>query len=146
MTPPCGGGKLVGATVRIAALFHAATIVSAALGNPAEIPVSAEHMEAAVKLGEFFGQHAEAAYQLMGADDSLDKAKYVLKRLERAGKSEITKRDLFSKCQTKQIKKMADLEPAVQILIERGYVREDERKTAGRSSTVLTVNPIILSA
>jgi len=135
------GGKLVGATVRIAALFHAA----AARGDPAEIPVSAEIMEAAVKLGEFFGAHAEAAYQLMGADGSMDDAKYLLKRIKRIGKGEITKRDLFAKCQSR-LKRMEKMEPAVQILTERGYIRETEQKTGGRNSRVIAVNPIILSA
>lgn len=91
------GGKLTGAAVRIAALFHAAT----ARGEPAETLISPEWMAAAVKLSEFFSAHAEAAYQMMGADNGEDSAKYLLKRIERIGQREITRRDLFSKCQSK---------------------------------------------
>lgn len=102
-------------------------------------------MEAGVKLGEFFSAHAEAAYQIMGADDGTEDAKYLLKWIRQIGSSEITRRDLFAKCQSR-FKKVANLDPALQALTERGYIREGERQTGGRNSKVLLINPIFLSA
>ena len=52
--------------------------------------------------------------------------------------SEIKKRDLFKKCQSR-FKRMENMEPAIQILTERGYIREEERQTGGRNSKILTV-------
>ena len=130
------GGKLVGAMVRIAALIHAASIQ----GNPTEIPISPEIMDAAVKIAEFLGPHAEAAYQIMGSDDVLESAKYLWRRIESSGKDEISKRDLFAKCQSK-FKKAENMEPAMQVLIDRGYIRMAERKTNGRPSVIIFVNP-----
>lgn len=132
------GGKLVGAMVRIAALMHAAEVP----GNPAEIPVSPEVVEAAVKIAEFLGVHAMAAYQMMGADETQEDARYLWRRIEGTGRDEISKRDLFAKCQGK-FKHVEEMEPALQTLVEMGYVREDERKTGerGRPSKSILVNP-----
>ena len=52
--------------LRIAALIH----ISAAQGNPTEALISRETLTAAVRTVEFFGLHAEAAYKVMGADES----------------------------------------------------------------------------
>lgn len=130
------GGKLVGAMVRIAALMHAAEVQ----GNPAEIPVSPEVVEAAVKIAEFLGVHAMAAYQMMGADETQEEARYLWRRIESTGRDEISKRDLFAKCQGK-FKKVENMEPALQTLIEMGYVRETEKSTGGRPSKSILVNP-----
>lgn len=128
------GGKLVGAMVRIAALMHAAQ------GNPTEIPISGETMAAATSIAEFLGTHAEAAYQAMGADETQEDARYLWRRIESTGRDEISKRDLFAKCQGK-FKKVENMEPALQALIEMGYVRETEKSTGGRPSKSILVNP-----
>ena len=133
------GGKLVGATVRIAALMHAAEVQ----GNPADIPISPEVMEGAVKIAEFLGVHAMAAYQMMGADESTEDARYLWRRIESTGRDEISKRDLFDICKGK-FKRMEEMEPAVLALVDMGYIREEERKTGerGRPSKNIVVNPM----
>ena len=121
------GGKLVGATVRIAALMHAAEVQ----GSPADIPISPEVMEGAVKIAEFLGVHAMAAYQMMGADETQADARYLWRRIEGTGRDEISKRDLFQLCKGK-FKRVEEMEPALQALKEMGYIREAEKslKTA----------------
>ena len=52
-------------------------------------------MAAAVKLAEFYGQHAEAVYKDMGADDNQAEARYLWKHIKEAGKAIISKRDLY---------------------------------------------------
>lgn len=131
------GGKLVGATVRIATLMHAAEVQ----GNPTEIPIGAETMQAAVKIAEFLGPHAEAAYQVMGADEGAADAKYLLRRIEHSGKTEISKRDLFNLCKGK-FKRVVEMEPALQILTEMGYLKEVDCATGGRPSKKLLINPL----
>lgn len=132
------GGKLVEAMVRIAALMHAAEVQ----GNPAEVPISQEVMEAAVGIAEFLGPHAEAAYQVMGADQDYEDAKYLWRRIEGTGQDELTKNDLLQLTRGK-FKKAESMEPAMQMLIDLGYVRRETRKTGGkgRPSEIVTVNP-----
>ncbi|GHU81983.1 hypothetical protein FACS189415_1530 [Bacteroidia bacterium] len=133
------GGKLVGGMVRIAALVHAAE----AQGNPTESPISSEVMAAAVKIAEFLGAHAMAAYQVMGADGSYEDAKYLLRRIEGTGQDEISKRDLFNICKGK-FKKVDAMEPALQTLANMGYIREVDNQTGarGRPSKKIIVNPL----
>jgi len=82
-----------------------------------------------------------AAYQMMGADTATADAKYLLKRIESIGQDEISKRDLFDKCKGK-FKKMEAIEPAVQTLVEMGYIKQDERNTGGRPTVILRLNPL----
>lgn len=134
------GGKLTGAVVRIAALMHAAEC----MGNPTEIPISAETMAGATRLGEFFSSHAEAAYQLMGADESQADAKYILKRLSSAQLSKVTRSELTRLCRGK-FGKAEDMEAALNILVERRYLREIETDVGynNRTQTAYFINPAI---
>lgn len=129
------GGKLVGAMVRIAALMHCALTA----GDPTKTEISAETMYAAVRIAEFLGAHAEIAYQVMGADDETTDAKYLWRKI--AGADEISKRDLFKMCQS-HFRKMTGMEPAIQVLVSRGYIAEVEKTTGGRPTKILRVNPL----
>ena len=131
------GGKLVGAMVRIAALLHLSSF-------PANVPISAETMAAATGIAEFLGAHAEAAYQAMGADESIEDAKYLWRRIEASGEAEISKRDLFRLVRGK-FKKAESMEAPLRVLAEYSYIRiEDvERDGAGRkASPKIKVNPL----
>lgn len=132
-------GKLVGAMLRIAALIHAAECQY----KPSETPVSEETVIAAMKIAECLCSHAMAAYQIMGADDTYTDEKYLLKRIESAGRDEISKRDLFDMCKGK-FKNVESMEPALQTLIDMGYVREIEISTGerGRPSKKIILNPL----
>lgn len=130
------GGKLVGTMVRIAALLHLSSY-------SADTPISAEMMAAATGIAEFLGAHAEAAYQVMGADESIEDAKYLWKRIEGSGEAEISKRDLFRLVRGK-FKKAENMETPLRVLVEYGYIRiEDvERDGVGRkASPKIKVNP-----
>lgn len=131
------GGKLVGAMVRIAALLHLSSF-------SADVPISPETMAGAVSIAEFLGAHAEAAYQAMGADESVEDAKYLWRRIAASGGAEISKRDLFRLVRSK-FKKAEYMEDPLHVLVEYGYIRiEDvERDGAGRkASPKIKVNPL----
>ena len=131
------GGKLTGAMVRIAALLHLS-------GFPASVPISAETMAAATGIAECLSVHAEAAYQAMGADESIESAKYLWRRIANNGADEISKRDLFRLARGK-FKKVEHMEAPLRVLVEYGYIRiEDvERDGAGRkASPKIKVNPL----
>lgn len=133
--------KLVGAMLRIAALIHASSV----LGNPTEALISAETIEAAVKIAEFLGVHAMAAYQVMGADEGHEDAKYLLRKIESTGQDEISKRDLFQLVKGK-CKKVEKMEPGLRKLIEYGYIRIANAKTGGRPTDQIKINPLFLSS
>ncbi len=132
------GGKAVGAMLRIAALLHAS-----AVNNPTEIPISSETLTEAVKIAEFLGDHAMVSYQQMGADESLEDAKYLLRRIESTGQDEISKRDLFQLCRGK-FKKTEHMEPVLQTLVDMSYIKEVEIGTGerGRPSRKIILNPL----
>ena len=130
------GGKVTGALVRIAALMHAAEIQ----GDPTETPISPEVMAGATSIAEFLSAHAVAAYQVMGANEEYENARYLWGRIQRSGQDEMSKRDLFRLCKGK-FKRVEDMEPALQILITMGYVREVELSTGGRPTKKLFFNP-----
>ena len=130
------GGKLTGAMVRIAALMHAAE----AQDNPTETPISPEVMAGATSITEFLSAHAVAAYQIMGADEEYESARYLWRRIGSTGQDEMSKQDLFRLCIGKS-KRGEDMEPALQALVNMGYVREVEIATGGRPTKKLLINP-----
>lgn len=134
------GGKLVGAMVRIAALMHAAEVQ----GNPTEIPICSETMVGATCIAEFLSAHAVAAYQAMGADETTENAKYLWRKIESTGQSDIRKRDLWHICKGK-FKRVEMMDPALQTLIAMGYIQENEISTGGRPTKKLFVNPLTKS-
>ena len=136
------GGKLVGACVRIAALIHAG-ITQSEPGAVVRTPVPGETMNAAVKIGEFLAANAEVAYKVMGASESYEDAKYLWRRITESGRTELSRRDLFNLCKGK-FKTVEQMQPSFQILIERGFIREEEKKTGGRPTRKVTVNPLAI--
>jgi len=100
-------------------------------------------MQAAIALGGYLIPHANAAFDEMGADPEMDAARYVLEWLLSRGIEKISKRDLFEGTKG-QFKRVKELEPALAVLEEHGYVRETkaDREGPGRKpSPVYEVNP-----
>lgn len=134
-------GKLPGAVIRITALLH---IARHALIRPWEKEISINDMAAALRMAEVLSAHALVVFDLMGADPALDGARMVLRWIEREGKPEFTFRDCHYAHKTRY-KRTADLEPAIDVLIERHFIRPRMAKVAHRPSRKLEVNPAILS-
>lgn len=133
-------GKFPGAVARIAALLH---IARHALARPWEKEISLEDMSAALRMAETLSAHALVVFDLMGADPALDGARVVLRWIEREGKAEFTFRDCHYIHKTRY-KRAAELEPIIDVLIERHFIRSRVEKVAHRPSRKLEVNPLIL--
>ena len=67
-------------------------------------------------------------------------AKYILKRLEADGRTEISKRDLYQLCNGK-FKDVDSMEPGLNVLTGRGYVRIDRVRLAGGRQKKSTSTP-----
>jgi hypothetical protein len=118
-------------------LIHAAESPS----DPTDTPLSEYTISRATSISECLLTHAEAAYLAMGGDESSSDAKYVWKKIEGTGKSEISKRDLFQLCKGK-FKRVERLDASLQVLAEMGYIRTEEVLTGGRSTVKVHVNPL----
>jgi hypothetical protein len=133
-------GKFPGAVTRIAALLH---IARYALVRPGDKEISLEDMSAALRMANALSAHALAVFDLMGADPALDGARVVLRWLQREGKAEFTFRDCHYVHKTRY-KRAADLEPIIDVLIERHFIRPRVAKVAHRPSRMFEINPAIL--
>lgn len=134
-------GKFPGAVARVAALLHIARHVFV---RPWEKEISLEDMDAALRLAEALSAHALAVFDLMGADPALDGARVVLRWIKREGKPEFTFRDCHQ-AHKSRYKRAADLNPIIEVLIERHFIRPRVEKVAHRPSRILEVNPAVLS-
>ena len=115
------GGKLVGSVARLAAILSIAGHV--ADERPWEHPVSGECMAHAVRLGEYFIEHARAAYSLMGADQAVHDAKHVLRWIERGGLVRFSYREAQQATKS-SLESSERLQRALERLVEQGYIRE----------------------
>lgn len=143
-------GKYEGAVIRIAGLLHVCDHVEKA----ADIPIPGETFRRAAKIGEYFLAHAKIAYQLSGQmDDQPTKdAKYILKRLDSTGKTEISKSELQQLCKNRVGMETVDkMEPGLDVLVKHGYIKiecatssknPENPKKGGRPSWMVYVNPI----
>lgn len=132
--------KLAGATARIAALFHVAT----ATGDPTKKLVSLETLSAAAGIAGALSSHAQAAYQAMGGDENSANAKYILSKLVECKDGYVTRTDLTRLCRGK-FDKTADMEPALDILENRGYIHAADAEIGynKRKARIYFLNPAI---
>ncbi|MFG1997693.1 YfjI family protein [Spirillospora sp. NPDC048911] len=124
-------GKYCGAVARLAGLLHLAAHIT----DGYRIPISADTMHAAIAIGEYFTTHAIAAFDAMGADPDHEAARHVYAWLERNRPEQFTVRHLFSKLPRSKFGKVAELEPALDLLEQYGWIRrqpDPERVGPGR--------------
>lgn len=137
------GGKLAGATVRIASILHLAQYAES-LNQQWPGEVSADTLKDAIEIARYLMAHARAAYAEMAADPKIEEAKIVLNWIKKTGSTSFTKRDAYQGNKGR-FNKVALLEPALKILEDHGYVQLVEipaKGGAGRKpSPVFLVNP-----
>lgn len=137
-------GKYHGQVMRIAGIIHCCIHGEDAA---AEL-VSGGTMQNAITIGQYFLEHAKAAFRLMGVGESQDvkDAKYILKRIDSTGQTEISKRDLYQLCKDKKRFEQAEnMEPILNLLIDHGYIRIEKVKTGGRPTEKVILNPEYIS-
>ncbi|MEE4542204.1 DUF3987 domain-containing protein [Streptomyces sp. V4-01] len=121
-------GKLAGATACMAALLHLAEHG----GNGYAHPVTEATMRAAIELGDYYTAHALAVFDVMGADPVLSRARSVLEALRDNGWQDVSRRDVFSVLSRSEVPTIADLEPALALLEDHGYLRSYQPERTGR--------------
>lgn len=119
------GAKLVGATLRLAAVMHCVKF------GPTT-PVGGPTFAAAVSVARYLVPHAEAVLHMMaGKDESFDNdAHYLLKWIERHGRQEFTKSEAQHHGK-RRFPRADDIDPALTELTRRGYIRLRPAKATG---------------
>lgn len=133
------GGKLPGQVLRLAGLCHATLSES-----PHNQQIQAGTMRAVITFAELLSEHARAAFCLLGADDTIECAKAILKWISDERRQSFTARDCLEKIKGRW-PKMSLVNPGLAILEERGFIfpAERERQGRGRPSKVYHVNPLV---
>ena len=135
-------GKLYGATGRIAGILHMADMVTSAA--PWDTPISASTVRCAIQIAKYLIPHAKAAYNEMGADEVVMRAKAILRWIENEKCKSFTRRDLHQAMRT-TFKRVADVDRPLGVLLDQRFIRErpEAQSCPGRpASPVYDVNPL----
>jgi replicative DNA helicase len=81
--------KLAGATCRLAALLHLASHLRDGWAQP----ISSNTFTAAIRLADYLIEHAQAVFDLMGADPRVDDARWLLDWVSRTNRTQFSRRD-----------------------------------------------------
>ena len=136
-------GKLSGAILRIAGLLYLASDV--VNHDNSELILSENFISSAIHIGEYFLEHAKAAYQLMGADENQKNAEYILQKIIKNHIPQATKTELVRIC--RKFKSTEQMTEPLKILIDFNYLREVEQEyngTGRKPENIYFVNPQIL--
>lgn len=135
--------KLTGATCRIAGLLHLAAHVRTGWARP----VAPDTLGGAVRLAGYLIEHALAVFDLMGTDQRTEDARWLLSWIERTGRQQFTRREAHMAAPRGRFRKATDLDPALSLLEEHGYVRRTDPTPPGAkggrpASPRYLVNPL----
>jgi hypothetical protein len=137
------GGKLAGATLRIAGILHTVDYGDAG-------PIEDFTIVKAVEVARYLIPHAQYVLQLMAASKTKERAEgqIVLRWIKRTSKSEFT-RSQAQQSLRGRFPQADDIDPALGELTRRGYIRRRHITPTGRPgqhpSPLYEVNPIIKS-
>ena len=144
-------GKLVGNTMRIAALYHIMLWGMDSFNHE----LSPETIASAIQTARYFIEHARAAFDLADYSETQEMAdaRYIISRVIQRGKRGkrgesskvqfLTLRKLMKLC--RHFQKTEEILPGLALLEENGYVRTVVEKTEGRSTKKVYFNPAWLA-
>ena len=137
--------KLAGGTCRLAALLHLARLLRDGWAQP----IGADSFAGAIRLADYLIEHARAVFDLMGADPRTEDARWVLDWITRTNRTQFSRRDAHRAAPRGRFATAIDLEPALRLLEEHGYLRrvdpepsQDPRGRGRPASPRFLVNPL----
>lgn len=142
-------GKLVGNILRISALITRARNIkydafqyTPSTDDSAEWIVQKEDMESAIKLGNYFLEHARFAFDFMDDNTTKKQALNFLEKLKATKTNEISFREASRMC--KYMNKKENATAVISLLVDYGYLREKQGTSrAHNKGLVYEVNPAI---
>lgn len=133
------GGKYIGLVLRTAGLLH---IAADGAGD-----IQTKTVENAIRIGSYAFHHALYAYSILGADETVEKALHVVTKLRKLSVTSISRSDLYQKCRGRFFRDAKEMEPALNLLEQHGYIWLDvpAYSGVGRPSVgTIYVNPAAL--
>lgn len=133
------GSKYIGLVLRTAGLLH---IAADGAGD-----IQTETVENAIRIGNYAFHHALYAYSILGADETVEKALHVVTKLRKLSVTSISRSDLYKKCRGRFFRDAKEMEPALNLLEQHGYIWLDvpAYSGVGRPSVgTIYVNPAAL--
>jgi replicative DNA helicase len=135
--------KLAGATCRLAGLLH----LAGHLRDGWNRPIGVGTFTGAVRLAGYLVEHTRTVFDLMGADPRIDDARWLLEWISRAGQAQFTRRDAHHAAPRGRFPKATDLDPALALLEEHGWLRRVDADSPGPKggrppSPRFLVNPV----
>lgn len=130
--------KLSSQVIRVSAILYAAECASKRK-DPTEGKITEEYVYAAAQIVDNLIFHAKKCYGEGQKDPVIAKAQYVWQRIRNF--ETLSKSETLKKVQGK-VKTVKELEPALKILEERGYIRMKTELTGGRAKINITTNPL----
>jgi Protein of unknown function (DUF3987)/Bifunctional DNA primase/polymerase, N-terminal/Primase C terminal 1 (PriCT-1) len=136
------GGKLAGASLRLAGIFHSVEQVG---GSAFQREIPADTMRLALDLAEHLISHARAVFALLERDPNVEHAEKLISWIVRQGLTSFTVRECFRVHQGR-FKKVSTLVPVLVLLEQHEYIRRESRESWGgrRPSDLCDVNPALL--
>lgn len=108
------GSKYIGLVLRTAGLLH---IAADGAGD-----IQTETVENAIRIGNYAFHHALYAYSILGADETVEKALHVVTKLRKLSVTSISRSDLYQKCRGRFFRDAKEMEPALNLLEQHGYI------------------------
>jgi len=139
-------GKLPGAAARLAGVFHCA---QHAIKDPWSHPVCLTTVRQALTIMAVLSSHALAVFGMMGADPALEAAKKTWRWIDQQRRPTFTARECFQALKG-SFPRMAELAPAFEVLLERGYLftgldSEATVSKPGPRARTFRVNPMLIA-
>ena len=133
------GSKLPGAVARIAGLLHFAD----SAGDFARNQIREATVRSACAIGAYYLEHAKAVFGMMQEDPVFTGGRRILEYIKRCKPIIFKGRDLFNHT---NYRKMEEISPALSILVERGFIKEQKQTVSGQKkgrpeATRYEVNP-----
>jgi replicative DNA helicase len=119
--------KLAGGTCRLAGLLH----LAGHLRDGWNRPIGPDTFANAIRLAGYLIEHARAVFDLMGADSRVDDARWLLEWISRTGQAQFTRRDAHRAAPRGRFPKATDLDPALALLEEHGWLRRVDADSPG---------------
>lgn len=134
-------GKLHGNILRIAGNLH----LSENIDND-NLIISKENILKAIEIGLYYLENAKYVYRIIGFDKERIKAQKIIKKLKKNGIiGSIKKYQIFRLCRGTGVKKPEDINEALEILQEEGYIRIkegiQENKVGRPPDKIIELNP-----
>ncbi|MET8627727.1 DUF3987 domain-containing protein [Kitasatospora sp. NPDC004669] len=129
-------GKLVGHIARIAVLLHLADHIASDQDHSAwRAGLEAATVDRAAEIADYYTTHTLAVFDLIAADPATEDAHAILQWLQRPKKdgthrTHIKAHDAVAS--SRRFKKVADVEPALHLLEQHGYLRSDQTGPTGQ--------------